>query len=365
MKSEQRCVKCIVPKATYGIKFNDEGCCELCLNYNGKENAQNNNEKNLEQKIKDIKWIGKSRSYDCLVGLSGGRDSAYLLYLLVKKHNLRCMAAYHRTPFTPNIIDYNVKKLTKVLNVPLIQMEISNTKHKLFARDMIKLWLNEPDDTIANLACAPCKEHNHEVYKIAREYNIGYIVFGGNKYETFQIGAAQDKNSKIYDFKEITSFQKIKQLIIVAKRGFSILLKRPKLLLSFNILFKNSILYLNNRTPYLRMRYSDIKMLDYYYLAGYDEKAVNRFMSKFHLEIPQNCNSSWRADCAFSEIKNIMFRKRVGMTYNDAYLSNMIRAGALTRDEALKRINVEGKISQERLKEVCEILGIPVEHFYE
>ena len=51
------------------------------------------------------------------------------------------------------------------------------------------------------------------------------------------------------------------------------------------------------------------------------------------------------------------------MTYVDAYLSNMIRAGILTRDEALRRVEVEGKISRERMKEACDTLDIPIESF--
>ena len=149
--------------------------------------------------------------YNCLVGLSGGRDSSYLLYLLVKKHNLRCMAAYHRTPFTPDIINANVRKLTKKLNVPLIEMDISKEKHKAFAKKMMLYWIKEPDNIIANLACAPCKQHNYEVYKIAKKNNIKYIIFGGNKLENFQLGAAQTKDNKAQEIKEVNNWQKLKQ----------------------------------------------------------------------------------------------------------------------------------------------------------
>ena len=363
MNTEQRCRRCIIPKSAKEFKFSNDSCCELCLNQDLKKAPDGSNEKNIKLKIEDIKKTGKNRDYDCLVGLSGGRDSAYLLFTLVKKYNLRCMAAYHRTPFTPDVIDENVRKLTAALNVPLIQMDISNTKHRLFAKKIVNLWLESPKKVIASLACAPCKKHNHEVYKIAKKHKIGYIVFGGNKFENFQVGAAQDKKSKVDDYKEISQFQKIKQIIIVAKRGALIILQHPKLLLSFPLLFRSSILYLNNRTPYLRMRYSNIKMLDFYFIAGYDEKSVNEFLSEYNLKIPSNCNSSWRADCSFTELKNIMFSKTVGMTYNEAYLSNMVREGVITRAEALDRISTEGEISHERLKETCDILELSSEYF--
>ena len=100
--------------------------------------------------------------------------------------------------------------------------------------------------------------------------------------------------------------------------------------------------------------------MDYYYIAGYDENAVIGFLADSGWEIPNNCNTTWRADCVFSELKNYLFRKYEGMNYVDAYLSNMIRDGVLTREEALNRVNVEGATSKERLEEVCNILGVPV-----
>jgi len=363
MDTEERCIKCVIPRSSRGIKFDDHGCCELCLNYQPEKESAEKRIKTLNKRIKNIKKTGQNRDFDCLVGLSGGRDSSYLLYLLVKKHKLRCMAAYHRTPFTPDIIDTNVKRLTQELNVPLIQMQISIKKHLDFARKMMKLWIKNPDRFIINLACAPCKQHNYEVYRIAKHYKIRYIVFGSNKYETFQLSAAQDKNINNLKTKEIGYFQKIKQLILVSTRGIKILLNNPLLLLSFPMLFKTCILYLNNRSPYLRARFNHIKMLDYYFLAGYNEDDANKFLADFKLEIPDDCTSIWRADCAFNDLKNYLFKKVTGMSYMDAYLSNMIRDRFISRDEALKRLKTEGKISWKRLNRVSEILNIPISKF--
>ena len=218
MLDNRRCSTCVIPRSTRRVEFDEDGRCELCCNNQYEETAENETE-NLTLHIDEIKRIGRGRQYDCLVGLSGGRDSSYLLNLLVKKHNLRCVAAYHRTPFTPNTIDANVKRLTKELNVPLVEMDLCREKHKRFARKMINLWIERPDSVIANLACAPCKQHNHEIYRIAKNRNIGAIVFGGNSYEAFQIGSAQSKRSKIWKSKEPDIFSKLWQMFAVFRRG--------------------------------------------------------------------------------------------------------------------------------------------------
>ncbi len=360
---ELRCKQCIIPQAVHSIKFDEQGYCALC-NDNSKSNKIiENSAKNLQHRIDEIKQIGLGHDYDCLVGLSGGRDSAYLLHLLVKKHNLRCMAAYYKTPFTPNIIDDNVKMLTKKLGVPLIEMKISQKKHKAFAKKMMTFWSEEGDTLLASIACAPCKQVNQEIYNIAKNNDISYIVFGGNKLEHMPIAPGQPKNLKIEKLNDFSFWLKIKQMSIVTMRGISLLFKHPKLLLDLPILIKSSILQLHGHTLFNKIRYPNIKLIDYYFIAEYDEKAVIQFLSDVGWKIPENCNSTWRSDCSFNEIKNYIFKKNEGMNYVEGYLSNSIRAGILTQEEALKRVKVEGVISQDRIKEVCDILEIPIQSF--
>ena len=189
----ERCKSCIIPRLTKNVEFDDNNICEIC-NKKGKYNVAKKDlsirEKELHNYIRKIKELGKEQFYDCLVGVSGGRDSSYLLYLLVKKYNLRCLAAYYRTPFTPNEIESNVRKMVEKLDVPIEEIKISTEFHQKIAREMIILWKKQPHPLITNLICAPCKLVNREVFKIARKNNIHAIVFGGNPCEAFQFGSA-------------------------------------------------------------------------------------------------------------------------------------------------------------------------------
>ena len=356
------CRSCILPLSEHVTSSEDENQCYLC-NYSTNKADINNNTKDLNEVIEKIKASAKNSNFDCLVGVSGGRDSTFLLYQLVKKHNLRCLAAYHRTPFTPDIIDDNVKRITKTLNVPLIRMDISNDKHKVFTRNMLEIWLKRPNSIIANLCCAPCKKHNFEIFKIARKNKIKYVILGSNQYETFQLGAGQfrQKHSTILNrSKLIESFL---QLSLVIKRGLSILTRYPVLFKYLSTIIKSSLVYLNNRTIFLRVLFPQINSVDYFFVAGYNEKEVNELIKEINYKIPENCNSLWRADCSFNEIKNIMFKYSSGINYMDAYLSNMVRSGVLNREEALNRINQESKINKDRLGEVCNILDVPSSTF--
>ena len=74
----KRCKKCILPENYPGITFNEEGICNYCLTYKKREYYG-------EEELKKIleAYRNKNGNYDCIVGISGGRDSAYALYYLV------------------------------------------------------------------------------------------------------------------------------------------------------------------------------------------------------------------------------------------------------------------------------------------
>ncbi len=87
------CKKCLISESVAGIKLNAQGICNLCQNYSYdqdfEENLRKAREVDLEQALKDCRHKGE---YDCLVPVSGGKDSIYLLYKLKVEYGLRVLA---------------------------------------------------------------------------------------------------------------------------------------------------------------------------------------------------------------------------------------------------------------------------------
>ncbi len=367
--SIKRCKRCIIPNSSDFIEFDSDGVCSLCRSAEKLPELRQgkpSDEDELNKQIAELKERGKGRPFDCLVGLSGGRDSVSLLYLLVTKHNLRCLAAYYRTPFTCDVIHDNVRKLVAQLNVPLVEMKLSKQYHKNIARKMVMLWMKKPNPIIANLACAPCKLVNREVYRIASVHKIPTIVFGGNIFELLQMATSQSKKTVVVSSgsalsKRFSLKTRIKKAFSLLIKGMTVLGKSLALWRYIPIGFKASIMYISPHSAFLRLRYPRIRALEYFYYAGWDESKNEDILEKVGWQLPAYCNSTWKADCSFDELKNLMFDKMMGITYMDAYLSNMVRAGVLTREEAIKRIGVEGKPSAQRLEEVCRFLDLPDE----
>ena len=91
---KQICTKCILDENIPGIIFNDEGVCNYCVEHELRDiNFPQGEEGHrvLTEICDRIKKEGEGHDYDCIVGISGGADSTYSLYL-AKKYGLRPLA---------------------------------------------------------------------------------------------------------------------------------------------------------------------------------------------------------------------------------------------------------------------------------
>ena len=87
------CKCCVMDTSDEDIVFDSKGVCMRCNEYKERIELEWNygkgHEKELEQLIMSIKASGKDKEYDCILGLSGGLDSSYMLHLAVSEWGLR------------------------------------------------------------------------------------------------------------------------------------------------------------------------------------------------------------------------------------------------------------------------------------
>ncbi|MCF6251998.1 MAG: hypothetical protein L3J75_12120 [Methylococcaceae bacterium] len=88
------CKQCLISDAVADVIINDSGICNLCTDYNPatkmqEEEKRKERETDLEKAIQDCKGQAE---YDCLVPVSGGKDSIYLLYKLKVEYGLNVLA---------------------------------------------------------------------------------------------------------------------------------------------------------------------------------------------------------------------------------------------------------------------------------
>ena len=85
----KRCTKCLLPHTFPYIEFDSSGVCNYCKNHRAQGHRDHERIKEL---VKDFPKSPNTHGQNCIVGLSGGRDSCYGLHYLKKELNLNPIA---------------------------------------------------------------------------------------------------------------------------------------------------------------------------------------------------------------------------------------------------------------------------------
>ncbi len=110
----KKCAKCMLPETYETIEFNSEGVCNICSQKEFK--SQNINWNERKQKLNNIieQYRGKY-DYDCIIPFSGGKDSTFTLYYLIKEYNIKPLVIqFNHGFFRPNLKDNNEKTFKKL-----------------------------------------------------------------------------------------------------------------------------------------------------------------------------------------------------------------------------------------------------------
>ncbi len=115
----RKCKNCLLPEVVPGANINSAGICAYCLGYedaaaSGEEERRKKREADLEQALRDCRDKGE---HDCLVPVSGGKDSIYLLYKLKVEYGLNVLA-FTTDINIPDLAWANIKRACKKLDIP-------------------------------------------------------------------------------------------------------------------------------------------------------------------------------------------------------------------------------------------------------
>ena len=135
-----RCSKCLLPETHETITFDVSGICSVCRNSEMKETI------NWETRKKQLGEIAdeyrNKNAYDCIVPFSGGKDSVWTLYYVVKELNLKpLVVSFDHGFYRPNLIK-NRDKVLKQLGVDSL---IFTPNWKLVQRLMLQSFLEKGD----------------------------------------------------------------------------------------------------------------------------------------------------------------------------------------------------------------------------
>ncbi|HNR36342.1 MAG TPA: N-acetyl sugar amidotransferase [Candidatus Hydrogenedentes bacterium] len=168
----QLCTRCIMDASVPGIRFDAQGVCNYCHIHDrllvefptGEEGARI-----LQEIAAKIRKAGKGRKYDCVVGVSGGRDTSYCLYYTKEIMNLRPLAVHFDNGWDSETAKTNLSRVCDALDVDL--------------HTIIMDWPESRELTNCTIrACVPYIDLTDDVgiasalYRTAAKENVRYII---------------------------------------------------------------------------------------------------------------------------------------------------------------------------------------------
>lgn len=173
----QICVNCIMDTTDSKIVFDDDGQCEYCQNYHANIlpnwHTDERGFKEISQQIQRIKQEGKGKPFDCLIGLSGGVDSSYLVYLAKEKFGLRPLLYHVDAGWNSQEAVNNIEKLVDGLDLDLYTEVVNWPEMRdlqlAFFRSGVP-HLDTPQDHVFFAG----------LYNFAAKNNVKYILTGAN-----------------------------------------------------------------------------------------------------------------------------------------------------------------------------------------
>jgi glucosamine--fructose-6-phosphate aminotransferase (isomerizing) len=339
-----RCNCCLLPETFPFITFDHAGVCNFCQRHKPLRLRGPSALKQLADSV------GRSdRQPDCLVPISGGRDSCYGLHYVKKELGLNPVAYTYDWGFVTDLARRNISRMCGALNVEHILVAADIRKKRDNVRKNVSAWLTRPALSMIPLFMAGDKAFFHYASMIRRQMNLGPILFSMNWLEKtgFKTGFAGVNDSAEHD--KTYGLTRINQLKLIAHYGYN---------------FLSNPHYLNSSIPDTLFGFLSyyLQAKDYYSIFDFlcwDQTEIERvIINEYDWELSPDTSSTWRIGDGTAPFYNYIYLTVAGFTEHDTFRSNQIREGLITREKALLLVEEENQPRPESFKWYCDTVGI-------
>lgn len=176
-KYYQVCSTCVMDTSDPAIRFGADGECDYCANFRGvikpSWDSEFGNAPALKELGERIRRRGINRPFDCIIGLSGGLDSSYTVYVAKEIMGLRPLLLHVDAGWNTDQAVGNIEKLVDGLGLDLYTDVINWPEMRDLQLAFLKSQISDQDlpQDIAFFS---------SLYKFAHKHKVKYILTGGN-----------------------------------------------------------------------------------------------------------------------------------------------------------------------------------------
>jgi glucosamine--fructose-6-phosphate aminotransferase (isomerizing) len=307
----KRCTRCIIPETANGIQFDENGLCQLCRDY---KKIMPKGEEELRKEIEG--YVNKEAEFNCVVPVSGGRDSSYALYYAKEILGLRPIAVHNDNDFETEIARENMGNMTKALNVPLVRVSSKEQISKKIVTEKFKMNAPFGPGLVVDQTCEACKYgYESVVYNTTRKRGIQLIIWGDS---------VEESTSPFHLLFEHKTPSKWERLFSPGCLSY----------------FKYKYLFEKMKRAYGPDSPKGLKEIHLYDYIEWDRKdKLETIQNKLGWSKPNDSVTSWRIDCSLVPLVSYLTLKAYGVSKIELGFSSMIRNGKMEREDALRQVS--------------------------
>lgn len=357
------CKKCLLPANYLNIEIDENGICQYCRNFKRPDYL------GTEKLLEDIKVpLSKNTSdkYDCIVGFSGGRDSTYLLWYVVKKLKLRPLAVFADDLFIPKATLENIKTTCEILGVDL--KHIKHNHLKKCVGHHLKAWIKRPvPETLVFINIGERLGYEN-VSEIEAAKQGVKLIFGGRtpgqlvqQYKSALILHDKGRNRQDgnTDLDEVMDGYK-KERNSLLKGFMKQVILNPFLIMSYNGLktqFKEFRLLEEKDRLISENNLTTIHPF-FDYVHWKEDELEEVLFNDLKWKLPEGKKTTARVGCEVDTIRQYLYLKTLG--YNDSHvdLSYLIRDDQITREEGKAKLDESIQFEETEIIRILEKAGV-------
>lgn len=314
------CTRCIMDTTDPDITFDKNGVCSNCHRYDedvalyGYQKGKS--KEKLKQLVRQMKKDGRGKEYDCILGISGGVDSAYMAYA-ASKLGLRVLAVHIDAGWNTDIAVENIKKMCDSLKLDLHTVVIDWPTMKKIQRAYMFSGLPNLDVPQDHVFLAA-------MYQYASKYKVKYMLNGSNY-------ATEGILPPAWGYAAI-DFQNIKSVCRKYGCEKNVFKKYPHFGIFKYIYYQRTVHRINllNYIPYSKKAAMETLEKEFgwqYYGGKHFESKFTKFFQAYYLPT------------------------KFGYDKKRAHLSSLIVGGEMTREDALKEMEDTSAYTKEQMME--------------
>lgn len=345
----KRCSKCLLPSSLPGSNFNAEGECAWC------QLSFPNYVPMGEEKLHLVLEQNRSRtaSADCLVGVSGGKDSSYVLLEMKRKFGMRVEAFTYVHDGLTDFALQNAVEVCKTLDVQHHLVSLPNHAHLESFKAFFSAWVESEDPVAAAMTCVACKHLHILGARLARKRKIPMVIWSVCPLETPSFIPTQQEGEVDAKAKGAIDLGILLFRNLVTQKRF-----RQAYFGNAYVSFFGCLAF-RPESGYLEFRYPSVKHIHFFdYCDWNGVNIVTTLKAHTGWAVPERIASDWHSDCIFNVFKEYMFQKMLGASYTDAFLSNQIRYGLITREQGWAALRRSKDYYSNELFKALSVVGL-------